>query len=324
MGSLHERVKSCVAADDSSLVKLATEQVVVIATVVAAAAALPPLIEFVLDWRKRRERVALSMDNEPLGGPMQQLAGLDGLLADIADLIDRARFPAAYRDLKLGNELLIIGPHLSGKKSLARRMAQLAGMSRIITIYNPRNSDALAKAKSILRRKTDEKVTLLLPNLDQVFESDGPQSDRDEEVEAELDALIETVSNRPNVLVIATASKLVEGEDLDNLFGMKVILPGAAPIVRRPGSLSPEHKALLREVATHYLKRANEAGCALSGLSAAEAIERILSRAGNAAEVEDIVEAARTTAIFNQRVNSGPQQITQEMFDKAVRRVMGT
>jgi hypothetical protein len=296
-----------VAADESSLVKLATEQVLVIATVVAAAAALPALIEFVVEWRKRRERVALSMDNEPVGTEAPQLAGLDGLLADIADMIDRARFPAAYRDLKLGNELLIIGPHLSGKKSLARRVAQLSGMSRIITIYNPRNSDALAKAKSILRRNTDEKVTLLLPNLDQVFESEVPQSDRDEEVEAELDALIETVSNRPNVLVIATASKLVEGDDLDNLFGMKVILP-----------------ALLRDVATHYLKRASESGCALSGLSAAEAIDRILSRAGNAAEVEDIVEAARTTAIFHQRVNNGPLQITQEMLEKAVRRVMGT
>jgi len=298
--------------------------VLVIATVVAAAAALPALIEFVVEWRKRRERVALSMDNEPVGTEAPQLAGLDGLLADIADMIDRARFPAAYRDLKLGNEMLIIGPHLSGKKSLARRVAQLSGMSRIITIYNPRNSDALAKAKSILRRNTDEKVTLLLPNLDQVFESEVPQSDRDEEVEAELDALIETVSNRPNVLVIATASKLVEGDDLDNLFGMKVILPGAAPIVRRPGSLTAEHKALLRDVATHYLKRASESGCALSGLSAAEAIDRILSRAGNAAEVEDIVEAARTTAIFHQRVNNGPLQITQERLEKAVRRVMGT
>jgi hypothetical protein len=313
-----------VAADESSLVKLATEQVLVIATVVAAAAALPALIEFVVEWRKRRERVALSMDNEPVGTEAPQLAGLDGLLADIADMIDRARFPAAYRDLKLGNEMLIIGPHLSGKKSLARRVAQLAGMSRIITIYNPRNSDALAKAKSILRRNTDEKVTLLLPNLDQVFESEAPQSDRDEEVEAELDALIETVSNRPNVLVIATASKLVEGDDLDNLFGMKVILPGAAPIVRRPGSLTAEHKALLRDVATHYLKRASESGCTLSGLSAAEAIDRILSRAGNSAEVEDIVEAARTTAIFHQRVNNGPLQITQEILEKAVRRVMGT
>ncbi len=312
------------AADESSLVKLATEQVLVIATVVAAAAALPALIEFVVEWRKRRERVALSMDNEPVGTEAPQLAGLDGLLADIADMIDRARFPAAYRDLKLGNEMLIIGPHLSGKKSLARRVAQLAGMSRIITIYNPRNSDALAKAKSILRRNTDEKVTLLLPNLDQVFESEAPQSDRDEEVEAELDALIETVSNRPNVLVIATASKLVEGDDLDNLFGMKVILPGAAPIVRRPGSLTAEHKALLRDVATHYLKRASESGCTLSGLSAAEAIDRILSRAGNSAEVEDIVEAARTTAIFHQRVNNGPLQITQEILEKAVRRVMGT
>ncbi|HLP84587.1 MAG TPA: AAA family ATPase [Phycisphaerales bacterium] len=312
---------------DSSLVKLATDQVLVIATVVGAAATLPALIEFILEWRKRRERVALSMDDEPLTATSPddvQLVGLNHVLADIADLIDRARFPQAYRDLKLGNELLILGPHLSGKKTLARRIAQLAGIPRIITIYNPRNSDALAKAKSRLRRKTDDKIALLLPNLDQVFESDAPQSDRDEEVEAELDALIETVANRPNVLIIATASKLTEGDDLDNLFGMKIVLPGAAPIGRRPGSLSPDHKALLREVATHYLKRANEAGCVLMGISAAEAIERILSRAANAAEVEEIIESARTTAIYQQRTGVAPaMHVTQESLEKGIRRVMG-
>ena len=310
---------------DTNFVKLATDQVLVLATVVAAAAALPPLIEFVIDWRKRRERVALSMDDEAVGTKVSHLAGLDHVLADIADLVDRAKHPAAYHDLKLGNEMLIIGPHLSGKKSLAWRVAQLAGMTRLITIYNPRNSDALAKAKTLLRRKSDEKIALLLPSLDQVFESESPQSDRDEEVEAELDALIETVANRPNVLVIATASKLTEGDDLDNLFGMKVVLPGAAAIVRRSGALSTEYKAVLREVATYYLKRASEAGCSLVGLTPAEAIERILSRAGNAAEVEDIVEAARTTAIYNHRAGVGGAQvaISQEVLEKAVRRVMG-
>jgi hypothetical protein len=250
-----------------------------------------------------------------------QLVGLDQVLRDVADLTDRAKFPAAYRELKLGNELLIIGPHLSGKKSLARWMAKQAGTQRLITIYNPRNSDALAKAKSLLRRKSDQRVMLLLPNLDQVFDP-GSSSDDDDEVEAELDALIETVASRPNVWVVGTASRLVEGEDLDNLFGMKVVLPGAAPIVRRPSAPSAEHRAVLREVATHYLRRASEAGCTLDGVSAAEAIELILSKVGNAAEVEDIVEAARTTALYQARTGKGAVTISREVLEKAVRRVM--
>ena len=41
---------------------------------------------------------------------------MDDLLTSIADLIDRARNPAAYQDLKIGNEVLIIGPNQTGKK----------------------------------------------------------------------------------------------------------------------------------------------------------------------------------------------------------------
>ena len=80
-----------------------------------------------------------------------RLAGLDALITSIADLIDRARTPAEYKDLKIGNEVLVIGPVQSGKKSLAERIAQMAGMERLVTVYNPRDSDALAKAKSIVR-----------------------------------------------------------------------------------------------------------------------------------------------------------------------------
>jgi predicted ATPase with chaperone activity len=97
-------------------------------------------------------------------------------LADIADLIDRAKNPEAYASLKVGNEILIIGPAASGKKTLAQRIAKDAGMDRLIIVYNARNADALTVAKSLVHRYRRQKVMLLLPRLDNVTE------DEDEEI----------------------------------------------------------------------------------------------------------------------------------------------
>jgi hypothetical protein len=126
------------------------------------------------------------------------------------------------------------------------------------------------------------------------------------------------------VLVVATATKLTEGDDLDNLFGMKIVLPGAAPIVKRPQAPRPELRTLLDKVARHYLDAATQAGCPLEGLTLDDACGRILTRAANGAEVEDIVQAARTTAIHRVRTKLAPSPvITPEVLDKAIRRVMG-
>ena len=65
-------------------------------------------------------------------------------------------------------------------------------------VYNARNADALTSAKSLLQRYRRRKVMLLLPRLDNVVE------DEDEEVLAELDALIETTAERSNVQVVGT------------------------------------------------------------------------------------------------------------------------
>jgi hypothetical protein len=82
---------------------------------------LPALIEFLIDRRKRKERIALSLDDLDVGDIDVPLAGLDGLLHEISDLIDRAKHPDAYNTLRVGNEIQIIGPKLNGKKALARR-----------------------------------------------------------------------------------------------------------------------------------------------------------------------------------------------------------
>ena len=194
---------------------LITEELLVFATVVGSVAALPAFIEFVSEFRKRKERINLSLEEEPVGALHPRLAGMDDLLESIADLVDRARNPAAYQELKIGNEVLIIGPNQSGKKSLAQTIAKMAGMEHIITVYNTRDSDALAKAKSIVRGYKRQKVMLLLPRIDLAYKHSDP------ELLTELDALIESTSELQNVLVIATAVYFEPDSDLDNTFGIK-------------------------------------------------------------------------------------------------------
>lgn len=309
------------AQEDTATVELVTNQLLVLATIVGAIAALPPLIEFIIDARKRRERISLALDVGPPPQDDSPLVGLDEIVADLADLIDRAASPRAYRDLKLGNELLIVGPALSGKKSLARRIAREARIGRIITVYNPRNADALARAKSLLRERTDESAMLLLPSIDQVFDND----DDDEDVEAELDALIDAVASREDILVVGTAQKLAEGDDLDNLFGYKVLLPGAPEVQRRASPPREDLRRVISQVCEHQLDRALRAGFALEGLTREIFTGRIVARVGNPAEVEDILEAARTAAIFLVRQGrSKAPTLTPEVLSKAIRRVMGS
>src|SRR5215475_12498445 len=154
--------------DDGDTTSLISDQILLIATVIGAVATLPTLIEFLIDRRKRKERIALSLDDLDVDDLDVRLAGLDVLLQDIADLIDRAKNPEAYASLQVGNEILIVGPSLSGKKALAYKIAKEAGMDRLIVVYNARNADALAKAKSLIQHYRRQKVMLLLPRLDNV------------------------------------------------------------------------------------------------------------------------------------------------------------
>src|SRR5262245_53466361 len=233
--------------DEGGTVTLVSEQIILIATVVGALATLPTLIEFLIDRRKRRERVALSLDDLAVADLDVQLAGLDGLLADIADLIDRARNPDAYASLKVGNEILIIGPAASGKKTLAQRIAKDADLDRLIIVYNVRSADALAVAKSLVQRYRRQKVMLLLPRLDNVTE------DEDEEILAELDALIDTTTERSNVLVVGTAVDFEPGSLLDNMFGVVLALPGTPVKHAREQAIPDDARKLLVDVTRFYL-----------------------------------------------------------------------
>ena len=303
------------AGSDSAL--LLTEEILVLATIVGSVAALPAFIEFISDRRKRRERVYLSLDDVPVSSLRPRLAGLDGLLEGIADLVDRARTPAAYQDLGIGNEVLIIGPNQSGKKSLAQRIAQMAGMERLVTVYNPRDSDALAKAKGIVRGYKRKKVMLLLPRIDLAYQMGDAQ------LLAELDALIETTSEQPNVLVVATTVWFAADSDLDNIFGIKLALPGAGLDPADRPEISGEVERVLSEVTHFYLAEAKLRGFQLAGVTEEEFSSQILECVVNPAEIEDIVVLCQTTALYRKRTGQTAGAIfTREVLDTAIARVI--
>ena len=62
-----------------------------------AAALLVFWIEFITQMRKRKERIDLSLEDEVASSLRPRVAGMDALLSSIADLIHRARNPAAYQ-----------------------------------------------------------------------------------------------------------------------------------------------------------------------------------------------------------------------------------
>jgi len=307
------------AGSDNAL--LFTEQVLVLATIIGSVAALPSFIEFISGVRKRRERIDLSLEDEAVDQLHPRLAGMDDLLRSIEDLVDRARFPTAYQELKIGNEVLIIGPSQSGKKSLAQTLAKATGMERLITVYNPRDSDALAKAKSLVGSYKRKKIMLLLPRIDLAYKESDP------EVLTELDALIESTSERQNVLVVATAVSFEPDSDLDNLFGIKLALPGAEVIgVNRrsiPEEVQPEVQQMMVEVARFYLAEAKRRGFQVKEMTEDEFYSLILAEAMNPAEVEDIVVLCETAALFRRRTGRATELIfTREILDTAIARVV--
>ncbi len=302
------------ASADSAL--LLTEEFLVFATVVGSIATLPTFIEFISEVRKRRERIYLSLEDVPVSSLNPRLAGMDSLVASIADLIDRAREPAAYKDLKIGNEVLVIGPVQSGKKSLAERIAQMAGMERLVTVYNPRDSDALAKAKSIVRGYKSKKVMLLLPRIDLAYKESDP------DVLTELDALIETTSERLNVLVVATTVTFEANSDLDNLFGIKLTLPGAEVTHGDNREIPEDARRMLAEVAVFYLQEAQRQGFRLQGMTEEQFRARVLESAINPAEIEDIVVLCQTTALYRRRTRQVSElTFTREILETAISRV---
>lgn len=304
-------------AGSEQAVTLVNEQLLMLATLVGSIAALPVLIEFLAERRKRKERIALSLDDVPVSSIKTRLAGMDQLLTSIEDLIDRARHPKDYASLDVGNEILIVGPPLAGKKTLAQVIARKAELERIITVYNPRNSDALAKAKSLITADNDTKMMLLLPRIDQVFEKE------DEEVLTELEALIETTSERANILVVGTATEVFPNGALDNLFGIKLVIPGTKQSDLATADLDPEMRRVLGEAAKFYVDEARGHGFLLEGITEEAFIARILEVVSNPAEVQDIVTLCQTSSLYRKRTGrQASLKMDSGMLELAISRVV--
>lgn len=294
------------------------DQIVSIAGILEAIVLAPILIEFIIDRRKRKHAVDLSLEFIDAAKLDVHLAGVDDLLADIRPLIDRVRHPEAYSDLRLGNEILIAGPPLSGKKALAKRIALDASMDTIIVVHNPRNAEALARAKDLAKRLRHEKVMLLLPRLDLVCDRG------DEVLLAELDALIESVSELRHALVVGTTNKLVAGSEVDHLFGVTLTLPGA-PVVPEPHQPpEPDVHRMLAGVVEHYLDGMLRDGYCLAEISREGFIARVLLNVTNPAQIEDVVVLCQTFAIHRSR-NAGKDAarvVTSDMLELAMRFVV--
>ena len=294
------------------------DQILTLAAIMEAIVLAPILVEFLTERRKRKHAVELSLEIIEVAGLKVALAGVDDLMTDISDIIDRARYPEAYAELRSGNEILIAGPALSGKKALAKRIAVDASFDRIIIVHNPRNVDALARAKHLAMGARHKKIMLLLPRLDMIDERE------DEELLVELDALIEVTAELNRTLIIGTTNKLIAGSEVDNLFGVTLTLPGA-PIVPEPTQpLQADVHRMLAGVAEFYLNRMINAGYQLKDISRDGFIARILLNVTNPAQIEDIVVLCQTAAIYRQRMNGkGTERlITPDMLELSMRRVV--
>lgn len=305
-------------ADASAdVIPFVNDQLLLLATIIASVAALPALIDFLVDRRKRRERIALSLEDLPREALHPRVAGYDAIFESIADLVDRARHPKAYTGLRVGNEALLIGPPMCGKKSFALRVAQLAEMDRVLIVHSPRSEDVLARAKTLLKRYSSQKVMLLLPRIDTVFASP------DDSLRAELDALIETSSERDNVLVIGTARGCEPDGDLDNIFGIKITLPGAPRTPHATRSIGVDQRRVLVEVAALALSDARAGGFSLRGFDEETLTQRVLEVASNPAEIEDIVSISQTAARHRARIaSSNVAAITPDILETAIERVI--
>jgi len=299
-----------------------SDQIPALAALLEAIVLLPVLLEFLSDRRKRKHAVELSLEIVDVEGMDVHLAGIDEVLFDIRDLVDRARHPEAYAELRLGNEILIAGPPLSGKKAMAKRIAADAAFDRIIIVHNPRNVDALARAKHLAKRARNQKVMLLLPRLDLIDDRD------DEELLVELDGLIEATSELSHTLIVGTTNKLIGGGEIDYLFGVTLTLPGA-PVVPEPHQpLQGDVHRMLAAVTEFYLDRTIKAGYRLVDISRDGFIARVLINVTNPAQIEDIVVLCQTASIYRQRTGSnvpgraGERIITPDMLELAMRRVV--
>jgi hypothetical protein len=125
------------------------------------------------------------------------------------------------------------------------------------------------------------------------------------------------------VLVIATTVSFEANSDLDNIFGIKLSLPGAKVDAADRLEIPDDAERMLAEVASFYLREAQRRGFQLHGMTEEEFRARVLECAMNPAEIEDIVVLCQTTALYRKRTKKAPATtFTREILETAIGRVV--
>ena len=140
-----------------------------------------------------------------------------------------------------------------------------------------------------------------------------------------MDALIETATERANVLVVGTTATYESGNEIDNLFGIALAMPGTVIAPPPTTARRPEVIAMLEAVTRFYLAAAQKAGDELQELTVEDFVARVLAAATNPGQIEDIVALCQTAALYRQRTKQTPTRvITPRILETVIRRAILT
>ncbi|MGB4101089.1 MAG: hypothetical protein WBK91_04195 [Alphaproteobacteria bacterium] len=286
----------------------------------------PELLRHLAERKERKARISLNIEVLDPKKINRQVYGLSELTAQIGGLLDRVKHPEAYAGVDSGNEILIVGPEQGGKKALAFHIARETGIDRIIVVYNPRDADVLARAKSMIedvptvwqrvartltRKKPSAatKTMLLLPGLNPVAAHHGA---------AWLDqlaALIETAGNMPNVLIVGTAETSQRNGEVASWFGTTLALPESKEAWNK----------MLEQIAHGYLDAALSSGYVLSDIPRSDFVGKLLAKDPSPAEINDTLMHCEAEAIYASRRGAGGTRvraITPEILENAITRAI--
>lgn len=286
----------------------------------------PELLRHLTERKERAARIRLNIETVDPKKVTKPVYGLDGLTEQIGGLIDRVKNPESYASVDSGNEILIVGPEQGGKKALALHIARVTGITRVIVVYNPRDADVLARAKSMIedeptfwsraarsltRQKPPhtEKTMLLLPGLNPVDENKGA---------AWLDqlaALIEAAGDNPNVLIVGTAETSQRNGVVASWFGTTLTLPEA----------KEDWNKMLKQIACGYLDAMLGNGYVLSEITRDDFVGKILTKDPSPAEIVDTLMHCEAEAIYDTRQGNKRAKahaITPVILEKAIIRAI--
>jgi hypothetical protein len=124
-------------------------------------------------------------------------------------------------------------------------------------------------------------------------------------------------------MTILMPKTLIPDSPLDNVFGIKIVMPGLVQVDTENHDLDPRTRGVLVAVIRFYLDKAEKEGCRLMDLTPQQVETKILATVTNAAEIEDILTVCQTSALYRRRVGQTKNlDITPQILESAISRVI--